>query len=179
MIGSAASCWSVSRLCRNVAPPSGVLWTLNLHHPHVTFLPLLSPQTEVSHFFGYVYFRQVKDVSVKRGYFQKVSHTWTPVANSRNDTRYIAVWMWSCDVSLTPVVMWRCLSVSGADIQVAVCSPVPLAAADHRPRVLWETGALPGSRWWGHQYVLPEQSEPVEKLHFLAMMQLYELLGVN
>uniref|UniRef100_A0A671UGK0 DENN/MADD domain containing 6B n=1 Tax=Sparus aurata TaxID=8175 RepID=A0A671UGK0_SPAAU len=28
-------------------------------------------QTEVSHFFGYVYFRQVKDVSVKRGYFQK------------------------------------------------------------------------------------------------------------
>uniref|UniRef100_A0A4W6DF36 DENN/MADD domain containing 6B n=1 Tax=Lates calcarifer TaxID=8187 RepID=A0A4W6DF36_LATCA len=26
---------------------------------------------EVSHFFGYVYFRQVKDVSVKRGYFQK------------------------------------------------------------------------------------------------------------
>nr|XP_046235664.1 protein DENND6B isoform X1 [Scatophagus argus] len=28
-------------------------------------------QTEVSHFFGYVYFRQVKDVSVRRGYFQK------------------------------------------------------------------------------------------------------------
>uniref|UniRef100_A0A3Q3J010 UDENN domain-containing protein n=1 Tax=Monopterus albus TaxID=43700 RepID=A0A3Q3J010_MONAL len=28
-------------------------------------------QTEVSHFFGYVYFRQVKDISVKRGYFQK------------------------------------------------------------------------------------------------------------
>ncbi|XP_042259460.1 protein DENND6B [Thunnus maccoyii] len=28
-------------------------------------------QREVSHFFGYVYFRQVKDVSVKRGYFQK------------------------------------------------------------------------------------------------------------
>uniref|UniRef100_A0A672G8R5 UDENN domain-containing protein n=1 Tax=Salarias fasciatus TaxID=181472 RepID=A0A672G8R5_SALFA len=26
---------------------------------------------ETSHFFGYVYFRQVKDVSVKRGYFQK------------------------------------------------------------------------------------------------------------
>lgn len=34
--------------------------------------PPLSPQREVSHFFGYVYFRQVKDVSVKRGYFQKV-----------------------------------------------------------------------------------------------------------
>lgn len=28
-------------------------------------------QREVSHFYGYVYFRQVKDVSVKRGYFQK------------------------------------------------------------------------------------------------------------
>ncbi|XP_060885974.1 protein DENND6B [Labrus mixtus] len=28
-------------------------------------------QTEASHFFGFVYFRQVKDVSVKRGYFQK------------------------------------------------------------------------------------------------------------
>ncbi|XP_068162440.1 protein DENND6B [Antennarius striatus] len=28
-------------------------------------------QAEASHFFGYVYFRQVKDVSVKRGYFQK------------------------------------------------------------------------------------------------------------
>ncbi|XP_069375954.1 protein DENND6B isoform X2 [Paralichthys olivaceus] len=28
-------------------------------------------QREASHFFGYVYFRQVKDVSVKRGYFQK------------------------------------------------------------------------------------------------------------
>ncbi|XP_055009786.1 protein DENND6B, partial [Boleophthalmus pectinirostris] len=31
----------------------------------------LTLQKEVSHFFGYVYFRQVKDVSVKRGYFQK------------------------------------------------------------------------------------------------------------
>ncbi|XP_054876295.1 protein DENND6B isoform X2 [Poeciliopsis prolifica] len=29
-------------------------------------------QKEMAHFFGYVYFRQVKDVSVKRGYFQKV-----------------------------------------------------------------------------------------------------------
>ncbi|XP_047192298.1 protein DENND6B-like isoform X1 [Scophthalmus maximus] len=28
-------------------------------------------QKEVSHFCGYVYFRQVKDVTVKRGYFQK------------------------------------------------------------------------------------------------------------
>ncbi|XP_040886086.1 protein DENND6B isoform X2 [Toxotes jaculatrix] len=28
-------------------------------------------EREASHFFGYVYFRQVKDVSVKRGYFQK------------------------------------------------------------------------------------------------------------
>ncbi|XP_024858904.1 protein DENND6B isoform X1 [Kryptolebias marmoratus] len=28
-------------------------------------------QRETAHFFGYVYFRQVKDVSVKRGYFQK------------------------------------------------------------------------------------------------------------
>ncbi|XP_067347180.1 protein DENND6B isoform X3 [Channa argus] len=28
-------------------------------------------QRETSHFFGFVYFRQVKDVSVKRGYFQK------------------------------------------------------------------------------------------------------------
>lgn len=45
----------------------------------LTFLlsqcPALSPQRELSHFFGYVYFRQVKDVSVKRGYFQKVSLT--------------------------------------------------------------------------------------------------------
>ncbi|XP_061524487.1 protein DENND6B isoform X2 [Phycodurus eques] len=29
-------------------------------------------QSEASHFYGYVYFRQVKDVSVKRGYFQKL-----------------------------------------------------------------------------------------------------------
>ncbi|XP_077356439.1 protein DENND6B isoform X2 [Festucalex cinctus] len=28
-------------------------------------------QSEASHFYGYVYFRQVKDASVKRGYFQK------------------------------------------------------------------------------------------------------------
>ncbi|XP_071764325.1 protein DENND6B [Centroberyx gerrardi] len=28
-------------------------------------------QRELAHFYGYVYFRQVKDVSVKRGYFQK------------------------------------------------------------------------------------------------------------
>ncbi|XP_035379795.1 protein DENND6B [Electrophorus electricus] len=28
-------------------------------------------QKELAHFYGYVYFRQVKDVSVKRGYFQK------------------------------------------------------------------------------------------------------------
>lgn len=31
-------------------------------------------QREPAHYFGYVYFRQVKDSSVKRGYFQKVSH---------------------------------------------------------------------------------------------------------
>lgn len=31
-------------------------------------------QRESAHYFGYVYFRQVKDSSVKRGYFQKVSH---------------------------------------------------------------------------------------------------------
>uniref|UniRef100_A0A7N6AID8 UDENN domain-containing protein n=1 Tax=Anabas testudineus TaxID=64144 RepID=A0A7N6AID8_ANATE len=31
----------------------------------------LSLQRETSHFFGFVYFRQVKDISVKRGYFQK------------------------------------------------------------------------------------------------------------
>lgn len=31
-------------------------------------------QKESSHYFGYVYFRQVKDSSVKRGYFQKVSN---------------------------------------------------------------------------------------------------------
>lgn len=30
-------------------------------------------QREAAHFFGYVYFRQVKDSSMKRGYFQKVS----------------------------------------------------------------------------------------------------------
>lgn len=30
-------------------------------------------QRESAHYFGYVYFRQVKDSSVKRGYFQKVS----------------------------------------------------------------------------------------------------------
>lgn len=29
-------------------------------------------QRETSHFFGFVYFRQVKDISVRRGYFQKV-----------------------------------------------------------------------------------------------------------
>ncbi|XP_053333172.1 protein DENND6B isoform X2 [Clarias gariepinus] len=29
-------------------------------------------QKEMAHFYGYVYFRQVKDVSVKRGYFQKI-----------------------------------------------------------------------------------------------------------
>ncbi|XP_062850558.1 protein DENND6B [Trichomycterus rosablanca] len=28
-------------------------------------------QKELAHFYGYVYFRQVKDVSIKRGYFQK------------------------------------------------------------------------------------------------------------
>nr|KAF6398905.1 DENN domain containing 6B [Molossus molossus] len=32
----------------------------------------LSLQKESAHYFGYVYFRQVKDSSVKRGYFQKV-----------------------------------------------------------------------------------------------------------
>lgn len=30
-------------------------------------------QREAAHYLGYVYFRQVKDSSVKRGYFQKVS----------------------------------------------------------------------------------------------------------
>lgn len=35
-------------------------------------------QRESAHYFGYVYFRQVKDSSVKRGYFQKVSHVASP-----------------------------------------------------------------------------------------------------
>uniref|UniRef100_A0A3Q4HUC6 DENN/MADD domain containing 6B n=1 Tax=Neolamprologus brichardi TaxID=32507 RepID=A0A3Q4HUC6_NEOBR len=34
-----------------------------------TFTTVTLPET--AHFYGYVYFRQVKDVSVKRGYFQK------------------------------------------------------------------------------------------------------------
>lgn len=45
------------------------------------------PQREAAHFFGYVYFRQVKDVSVKRGYFQKVTHLNTPGL----------CLVWSCD----------------------------------------------------------------------------------
>ncbi|EPY84849.1 hypothetical protein CB1_000437011 [Camelus ferus] len=32
----------------------------------------VNPQREPAHYFGYVYFRQVKDSSVKRGYFQKL-----------------------------------------------------------------------------------------------------------
>lgn len=39
----------------------------------VRHLAGLSFQRESAHYFGYVYFRQVKDSSVKRGYFQKVS----------------------------------------------------------------------------------------------------------
>lgn len=30
-------------------------------------------QREQGHYYGYVYFRQVRDKSLKRGYFQKVS----------------------------------------------------------------------------------------------------------
>lgn len=30
-------------------------------------------QRELGHYYGYVYFRQVRDKSLKRGYFQKVS----------------------------------------------------------------------------------------------------------
>lgn len=68
----------------------------------------LSPQTEASHFFGYVYFRQVKDVSVKRGYFQKVSHTCphlsTPVyVHSRRHLAKPACIFTSCLHLLTPV----------------------------------------------------------------------------
>lgn len=37
------------------------------------WLTLHSLQREPAHYLGYVYFRQVKDSSVKRGYFQKVS----------------------------------------------------------------------------------------------------------
>lgn len=49
-------------------------------------------QREPAHYFGYVYFRQVKDSSVKRGYFQKVSswllwgsptESWGPAAIGR------------------------------------------------------------------------------------------------
>lgn len=36
-------------------------------------LTLHSLQREPAHYLGYVYFRQVKDSSMKRGYFQKVS----------------------------------------------------------------------------------------------------------
>lgn len=35
-------------------------------------MPSFPTQREHSHYLGYVYFRQVKDNSVKRGYFQKV-----------------------------------------------------------------------------------------------------------
>jgi len=30
-------------------------------------------QPDQTHYFGYVYFRQVKDADIKRGYFQKVT----------------------------------------------------------------------------------------------------------
>lgn len=40
--------------------------------------PPLSFQREHAHYFGYVYFRQVKDSSARRGYFQKVSRLAAP-----------------------------------------------------------------------------------------------------
>ena len=33
----------------------------------------VASQREQGHYYGYVYFRQVRDKSLKRGYFQKVS----------------------------------------------------------------------------------------------------------
>lgn len=34
----------------------------------------ISLQKDHGHYYGFVYFRQVKDASLKRGYFQKVRH---------------------------------------------------------------------------------------------------------
>ena len=33
------------------------------------------PQPDPSHYYGFVYFRQVKDSDIRRGYFQKVLYT--------------------------------------------------------------------------------------------------------
>lgn len=47
-------------------------------------------QREPAHYFGYVYFRQVKDSSVKRGYFQKVS-AWLPWAAATERQGLVAI----------------------------------------------------------------------------------------
>lgn len=114
-------------------------------------------QRETSHFFGFVYFRQVKDISVKRGYFQKVCspvHTCTYLFNFN-----------SC------VIMGLFVSVSGAGVQVAIHSPFPLAAADHCPRVFWEAGAVSRSRWCCYACIITiDQSEETFSLWFLFVI---------
>ncbi|PNJ85317.1 DENND6B isoform 2 [Pongo abelii] len=52
-------------------------------------------QREPAHYFGYVYFRQVKDSSVKRGYFQKALGSSPPAA-----TQGVRCWVFSCLIIL-------------------------------------------------------------------------------
>ncbi|KAI5614937.1 protein DENND6B, partial [Silurus asotus] len=56
------------RLRQSVGRVSGIWFEETDMYNREAPLPL---QKEMAHFYGYVYFRQVKDVSVRRGYFQK------------------------------------------------------------------------------------------------------------
>lgn len=67
----APPCLKVCRHIRNFGPITGN--ALCMSAVWLTRTLVRSFQREQGHYYGYVYFRQVRDKSLKRGYFQKVS----------------------------------------------------------------------------------------------------------
>jgi len=46
-------------------------------------------QTDAGYYFGYVYFRQIKDRTIRRGYFQKVFYLFVAAAGVKGLEMYI------------------------------------------------------------------------------------------
>ncbi|XP_069437953.1 protein DENND6B isoform X10 [Ovis canadensis] len=114
-----------------------------------------SLQREPAHYFGYVYFRQVKDSSVKRGYFQKVSPGVAPLgaggschqkgltalgsgaSRSTPSSAALGTWCWAEPTTTQAGVwaLWRpCLALPG---------PQPCPAQAPCPSLNWDVGGAP------------------------------------
>lgn len=98
-------------------------------------------QTDTGYYNGYVYFRQTKDKSIRRGYFQKVK------PRHRKDTEIILLNVSRCPLWLRANEPFLSFAVGCTHFKVTVCQPVQLPVKRGCPRVLWQWRAMPRS-WW-------------------------------